>query len=229
VVRRFVVGPSQLGWLRADCERCFVREVAHGVRRPGGPPDAFNLADSAMKTFFDRGDAVHDLGVGPPFSIVAQGMHVESHPIGFDELDVELVLKGRLDALVQVGDDLVVVDYKTTTKDELAPRTYAPQLQSYAFALEAPKEGQPPRIVDGLALLVYRPTSFACRPERRVSGLYGPTEWIEVPRDDGAFLALLRRTAALLAGAEQPTPNPRCPFCQYYGAVPLDRAIGGAA
>jgi hypothetical protein len=78
-MKRFVVGPSQLGWLRADCERCFVREVAYGVRRPGGPPDAFNLADGAMKRRFDGGPEVqHDLGVGPSFTVIAQGLHVRS-------------------------------------------------------------------------------------------------------------------------------------------------------
>jgi hypothetical protein len=51
-----------------------------GRARSGVPPDVYNLADAAMKAFFDRDDAVHDLGVGPPFTVVAQGLHVESHP-----------------------------------------------------------------------------------------------------------------------------------------------------
>jgi PD-(D/E)XK nuclease superfamily len=223
---RHTVGPSQLGWLRADCERCFVREVRHRVRRPGGPPDAFNLADAAMKARFDGGpDIVHDLGVGPRFRVVAQGLWVESYPVPFPEHGFELVVRGKLDALVRTVDgETLVVDYKTSAQGELAPRTYGPQLHAYALALEAPAAGTEPVQVDGLALLVYRPTRFTYRTESRVSGLYGPHEWVEVPRDDGAFVASLGRTAALLAGAE-PTPNPKCAWCVYYGAVP----VGGAA
>jgi len=230
-VKRFTIGPSQLGWLRGDCERCFLREVAHGVRRPGGPPDAFNLADGAMKRWF-QGDPekVHDLGVGPPFAVVEQGMHVESMPLSFPEFDVDLVVKGRLDALVRCGDEAWVVDYKTTSRAELAPRTYSPQLHAYAFALETPAAGTKAIDVDGLALLIYRPEKFACKPERKISGLYGPIEWLEVPRDRERFLETLRDVAALLSGAEQPAPNPKCAYCVYYGAVPFERApVGGAA
>jgi len=227
-VKRFTIGPSQLGWLRGDCERCFLREVAHGVRRPGGPPDAFNLADQAMKKRFDEGEALHDLGVGPRFRIVAQGLHVESQPIPFPARDVELVVKGKLDALVRTEDDeVVVVDYKTLSKTEIATRSYAPQLGAYCLALEAPREGMERQGIDALALLVFRPQSFTYRTERRVSGLYGATEWLEVPREDASFLTLLDHVAALLGGHEQPVPNPACAWCRYYGAVPL--LIGGAA
>lgn len=231
-MKRITLSPSHLGWLRADCERCLVREVAYGVKRPGGPPEAYNLADKAMKTWFDdRHDAEISLGVGPTFRVVAQGQHVESRPLEFPNYDLEIVVKGRLDALVRTTDDeTIVVDYKTTTKGEVAPRTYTAQLHAYAFALESPARAADETTIDGLALLLYRPVSFSHRPEKAVSGLYGPTEWLEVPRDDASLHQLLERVAALSVGAVQPTPNPKCMFCTYYGAVPLERvAVGGAA
>jgi CRISPR/Cas system-associated exonuclease Cas4 (RecB family) len=222
-MKRFIVGPSQLGWLRADCERCFVREVAYGVRRPGGPPDAFNLADAAMKRRFDGGPEIqHDLGVGPPFTVIAQGLHVQSKPIIFPEYEIELVIKGRLDALVRTVEsaETLVVDYKTATRDELDPRTYAAQLQAYATALEIAHNEALSTAIDGLALLIYRPHAFTYRADRRIAGLYGTSEWLEVPRDDFKFEVLLRRVAALLGGREQAQPNPQCGYCSYYGALP---------
>jgi CRISPR/Cas system-associated exonuclease Cas4 (RecB family) len=222
-MKRFIVGPSQLGWLRADCERCFVREVAYGVRRPGGPPDAFNFADAAMKRRFDGGPEVqHDLGVGPPFTVIAQGLHVQSQPIIFTEYDIELVIKGRLDALVRTVEsaETLVVDYKTATREELDPRTYAAQLQAYAMSLEISHNDSLSTTIDGLALLIYRPHAFTYRADRRIAGLYGTSEWLEVPRDDFRFELLLRRVAALLGGLEQAQPNPKCGYCAYYGALP---------
>jgi len=222
-MKRFIVGPSQLGWLRADCERCFVHEVAYGVRRPGGPPDAFNLADAAMKRRFDGGPEIqHDLGVGPPFTVIAQGLHVQSKPICFPEYEIELVIKGRLDALVRTVEsaETLVVDYKTATRDELDTRTYAAQLQAYAMALEISHNEALSTAIDGLALLIYRPHAFTYRADRRIAGLYGTSEWLEVPRDDFKFEGLLRRVAALLGGREQAQPNPKCGYCSYYGALP---------
>ncbi len=221
--KRATISPSQIGWLRADCERCFVREVAHGIRRPGGPPDVYNLADGAMKRRFD-GDpsTMHNLGIGPTFSILAQGLHVQSHPISFAAYDVELILKGRLDALVRTDNGkLLIVDYKTSSRDEIDARTYSPQLHAYALSLEMPQDPRLHHDIDGLALLVYRPKEYTYRAERRVSGLYGQTEWVEVPRNDAKFLEQLRRVAALVTFAEQPIPNPRCAYCVYYGALPI--------
>jgi hypothetical protein len=86
--------------------------------------------------------------------------------------------------------------------------------------MEASHNGSLATPVDGLALLVYRPHDFTYRSERRISGLYGTTEWLEVPRDDAKFEKLLYRVAALLAGKEQPNPNSKCSFCAYYGALP---------
>jgi len=226
---RHVVSPSQLGWLLTDCERCFVREARFGVRRPGGPPDAFSAADKAMKSYFERGvgEVVHELGVGPPLTIVAQNLFTESSPLAYDDIDVELVVRGRLDALVRTADGRVlIVDYKTKVRDVPIDATYAPQLQAYALGLEHPVHGVQPHAIDGLALLVYNAARFAFRPESATSGLFGVTDWVEVERDDAAFHALLRRVATLLAGAE-PRPNAKCAWCRFYGAVPT--GVGGAA
>lgn len=229
-MKRFVLSPSDLGWLLADCERCFARQARFGVRRPGGPPDAFSAADRAMKAYFEAGVGTvrHGLGVGPPFVVVAQNFVTESAPLAFDDLDLEIVVRGKLDALVRTDDDrTLVVDYKTKVRDVPIDATYAPQLQAYALGLEHPKPGIDACAVDGLALLVYNASRFAFKCEAATSGLFGATDWVDVARDDAAFLDLLRRVATLLAGAE-PRPNPNCVWCKFYGAVPLMQ-VGGAA
>jgi hypothetical protein len=164
----------------------------------------------------------HDLGVGPSFTVIAQGLHVQSRPITFAEYEIELVIKGRLDSLIRTVDaaETIVVDYKTTSQLELDPRMYAPQLHAYCMALETSQNSTLATSVDGLALLVYRPQHFTYRSKDRVSGLYGTTEWIEVPRDDDKFEGLLHRVAGLLAERLQPEPNPRCAYCVHYGALP---------
>jgi hypothetical protein len=66
-MKRFVVGPSQLGWLRAIASGASFARLPTACAGRGGPPDVFNLADGAMKRRFDGGPEVqHDLGVGPP-------------------------------------------------------------------------------------------------------------------------------------------------------------------
>jgi hypothetical protein len=216
-----------MGWLLADCERCFLREVAHGVRRPGRPPEIFNVADAAMKRRFEGGpEVVHDLGVGRKFTVVAQGLHVESIPYE-DPAGVSIVLKGRLDALVQTIDgDVIVLDYKTMMRSDVesGKRAYSAQLESYALALRYPKLVQQQTRVDGLALLVFHPSDFAYRTAKKIAGLYGLTDWVDVPSNEEDFRNVLNRAARLLVGDLQPTPNTKCNYCSYYGAVPLPLA-----
>jgi hypothetical protein len=190
-----------------------------------------------MKRRFD-GDrnAQHSLGVGPAFSIIAQNLQVESVPVPFPEHEIEIVVKGKLDALVRTtADETLVLDYKTSGRVSLDASLYEPQLNAYAFALETPRDPRLYARIDGLALLVYRPTDFTYRTERCVSGLYGTTQWIEVTRSQERFTALLKRVADLLSETVQPKPNVRCEFCAHYGAVPVVistrtwGAAGGAA
>ena len=209
------ISPASLGFVLSQCEACFVREVRDGIKRPGGPPEIFNLADRAMKEAFASKQLV-DLGIGPKFTVLGQGLSVESAPIKFPELGVAIVLAGRLDAFVlTAADERVVVDYKTTANG-LSPETYRAQLSAYAFALENPgKRSQlPPTMVDGLALLVYRPTSFAYRPYG-LCGLYGRTQWVELPRRDDKLHDTLQQVAALVTGARPPEVGKDCRYCAY--------------
>ena len=210
------IAPADLVHLYRDCPRCFVQKVRHGVRRPGVFPDVYNVADRAMKTAFaDAAAEPVDLGVGPRFRVVAQGFRVKSAPIPFSRLGIALRFEGWIDALVRTTDDeLFLVDYKTT-KAQDGLMTYRRQLAAYCFALENPWDARTMRYeIDGFALLVYRPYKFAYR-NSGVAGLYGPSEWIELPRRDDLFLKFLEEMAALLSQRDLPAPSPGCAYCAY--------------
>lgn len=123
--------------------------------------------------------------------------------------------EGSIDALVRTTDDeLFLVDYKTTKASDGLKR-YRRQLAAYCFALENPWDARTMRyIIDGFALLVYHPHKFAYR-ESGVAGLYGPAEWIELPRRDDLFLSFLDDVASLLAQPQLPAPGAGCAYCVY--------------
>ncbi len=211
-MKNVAIAPSDLVYLWSDCRRCFADKVLSGVRRPGVFDHAYGMADKAMKRAF-ADVALVDLGVGPKFRVLAQNAWVRSVPVEFDALGISLTIGGAYDALVETEHgELFVVDYKTTNADEIALRKFRRQLAAYAFALEHPAAG-PSIALDGHALLAYRPENFAYRA-RGVSGLYGKSAWIELPRDDEGFRTLLAEVAVVLAGGK-PTSAASCAFCTY--------------
>ena len=213
-MRSVVVTPSDFAHLWTDCRRCFAEKALSGVRRPGVFDPAYGIADRAMKRAF-ADVALVDLGVGPRFRVLSQSVRVRSAPVEFERLDFALAIEGAYDALVETEHrEVFVVDYKTTNLDELALRKYRRQLAAYAFALEHPAGGAA-ITVDGHALLAYRPENFAYRA-RGVSGLYGRSAWIEIPKDDGEFAWFLAEVASTLSKGI-PDVARGCSFCAYRG------------
>jgi hypothetical protein len=210
------IAPADLVHLYSECPRCFVQKVKHGVRRPGVFPDVYNVADRAMKAAF--ADAVEhpvDIGVGPRFRVIAQGFSVASATIPFPQHGISLRFEGSIDALVRtVDDEMFLVDYKTTNAQEGLTR-YRRQLAAYAWALENPADPRiAPYVIDGFALLIYRPQKYAYRVSG-VAGLYGRAEWLELPRRDDQFLGFLDGVAERLAQPRVPAASPDCMYCAY--------------
>lgn len=215
-MRHFAIAPTDLVYLYEDCKTCTFLRYRRDVRRPTTFSPHFTSADRAMRRALDT-EAVVDLGVGPRFRVHSQGVRVESQPIAFPEHGVSLSVAGKYDALVVTEhDEIFVVDLKTTTQDDGALFMFRRQLASYAFALERPLRRPPtgPVSVDGLALLVFDPARYVFKREAKVSGLYGPTRWVELPRDDKRFDKLLTSVAELLGG-DEPLPEPTCRYCAF--------------
>lgn len=210
------ISPTDLVYLWNDCKRCFVDKVKHGLELPRVFSPHFTSADRAVRNTLAEIDIV-DLGVGPRFRILAQGLWVESSPIVFLEHGVSLSFFGQLDALVVTEhDEIFVVDYKTTTLDDVALRKFRRQLSCYITALERPKTASAalPRYVDGMALLIFDPARFALNTTTKNSGLYGRTRWLELPRRDELFDAFLGEVVATLGASKLPETSSECGFCR---------------
>jgi hypothetical protein len=67
--------------------------------------------------------------------------------------------------------------------------------------------------ISRLGLLVFEPKSFSYPGDQEsIGSLSGPVSWVEVPRDDAAFLRFLGKVLDVL---EQPTPPAAAQGCQW--------------
>lgn len=215
-IKNYRISPTDLVYLWNDCKRCFVDKVKHGLELPHSFSPHFTSADRAVRNALSGLDVV-DFGVGPRFRILAQGLWVESVPILFRQHELSLSFFGQLDALVVTEDDEVfVVDYKTTTLDDSALLKFRRQLACYASAIELPKTPSHalPRYIDGMALLIFNPATFALNPKTKNCGLYGRTRWLEMPRRDDLFDAFLIEVAAALGNKESLQSAETCGCCR---------------
>ncbi len=71
-----------------------------------------------------------------------------------------------------------------------------------------------PAYVDGIALLVFDPVKFAFNPKTKKSGLYGPTRWVELPRDQKRFDDHMQAVAQLVAHSQPPRSDRNCDICK---------------
>ena len=214
-IPNFKIASTDLVYLYKTCKRCFYDKVRHQFVPPRSFSEHFTNADRAMREALVSKEIV-DLGVGPRFRVVSQGQWVESEPIPFESHGVRLSLVGKCDAVVVTEDEeIFVVDYKTTKLDDFALAKFFPQLMSYVTAIELPKAEHStlPAYVDGIALLIFDPAKFAFNRQTRNCGLYGPTRWVELPRDQKSFDELLSSVAQLLAHPLPPRSERTCEIC----------------
>jgi len=95
---------------------------------------------------------------------------------------------------------------------------YARQLWAYAYAVEHPAPGKPAfSPVTMLGLVVFQPDAFV---HRRGGGfLAGDVRWVELKRDDTAFMTLLGEVVGVLDQPAAPPASPNCEFCRYSTAA----------
>lgn len=123
-----------------------------------------------------------------------------------------------------------VIDFKTSSVSKSA-NTYARQLHAYAQAIENPSEDS--ELVQGkvtnLGLVVYSPSQFhtPLRPDGGfAAALTGDFSYVEIPRNDAAFIAFISEVLDVLGLPEAPKPPPprrgwgggsfsSCPYCQF--------------
>ena len=129
-------------------------------------------------------------------------------------------INGRFDAVIEFDDGTFgVVDYKTSDPREEHVAFYSRQLTAYAYALERPAPnalGLSP--VSRMGLFIISPQRFECAPTEELV-FVNKTTWMDVPRDDGAFLSLLSEVLAVLDDPEPPPASVNCPVCTYRNSM----------
>jgi len=211
------ISPSDLTFLWDDCKRCFYLKYARGISRPSAPfPAIFGTIDRLMKEYFE-GRPTTELDASLPAGQVRFGEQwVESGPLPLTGHTLQAYIKGKFDSVVAFDDGSYgVVDFKTSEPKPSHVAFYGRQLHAYAYALQHPASGKfSLSPISRLGLLVVAPQAMEVTPAGRIAYLGGVT-WIEIPRDEPAFLEFLAHVIGLLEQREPPPPAENCPYCQY--------------
>jgi len=211
----WTLSPSEFGFLWQECKRCYYLKVTRKFARPGIFPKIFTVIDGEMRARFDRQRTEQAAPMLPPGEFDCREQWVQSEPILLPDRDVQVVLRGKLDAFVRFDDgSFAVVDFKTSQQSDRNIDTYTRQLSAYAYALENAAVGQLAlKPVRRIGLLVFEPKSFSSAKE--AAQLIGSLTWAEIPRDDATFLKFLGEVAAALEFATPPPPASGCLWCTY--------------
>jgi len=217
--------------LFVECPRCFYLDNKLGTGRPRGPSFTLNVAvDTLLKKEFDvhrNGKTAHPL---------MKAYNIDAVPYQHKDLDIwrenfkgmqhvhsktGLVVSGAIDDVwVNAKGELIVVDYKATSKDgkieSLADSAwedqYARQIGVYQWLLK-----QNGFKVAPIGYFVYANASsdkeaFDAKLEFDVTVVptEGDIEWIE---------STLIAIKSCLDAAYPPLPDPDCEFCAYRDAA----------
>ena len=208
--------PSDLTFLWDGCKRCFYLKVKHNIGYRGPFPGMFGkMGDLTSRYYLDK--PASELSPELPAGVVKfREKWVKSAPISFPEPASQCVIRGRFDAIMAFEDGSYgIIDYKTSDASEEKAAFYSRQLSAYAYALENPAPGalsiSP---ITRLGLFIITPDRFEQMPNGELA-FVTRTTWMDVPRDDATFLALLRKIVTLLDQPTPPDPAEDCGLCNY--------------
>jgi hypothetical protein len=210
------LAPSDLTFLWEECHRCFWLKVKGILKRPSAPfPKIFTRLDQQTKDFFygrrsdDMTEALH------PGQVAFGDRWVRSAPLLVSGHEMPIILAGRIDTALSFDDGSYgIIDFKTSEPKTEHVSFYSRQLHSYALAVENPTPGalelSP---VTQLGLLCIEPIAMI---ELDDGVAYkGLAHFLEVERDDDAFMAFLSQVLFLLERPEPPEIATACSYCTY--------------
>jgi hypothetical protein len=210
------LSPSDLTFLWDECKRCFYLKVKHNIGYKGPFPGMFGRMGNLTSNYYlDKPSS--ELSPALPAGVVEyREKWVKSVPISFPELTAQCIIKGRFDAIMAFEDGSYgIIDYKTLDASEEKAAFYSRQLSAYAYALENPAPGalslSP---ITRLGLFIITPHRFE-RMQNGEIAFVTKTTWMDIPRDDAAFLALLGKVVKLLELPIPPDPVEGCGLCNY--------------
>ncbi len=211
----YCFSPSSLSLLR-DCPRCFWLLFNRGVKRPSGlMPSLPNGMDRVLKAHFDSFRDQHEL---PPELVHLNGEiklfeekelldDWRNYKKGLQWLDSNgNKLVGAVDNVLQKGNKLIVLDYKTRgfPIKEDSHEYYREQMDLYTFLLQ--KNGFP---TESYAyLLFYHPT----RVEKN-GDLHFHHDLIKIDVHPENAPKTIKKALELLAEPE-PKPDENCEYCK---------------
>jgi hypothetical protein len=179
-------------------------------------PAMFGKIGRLMDGFF-RGRDVAEIAPSLPAGTFELGEKmIQSAPLALPGTSSRCFINGRFDSVVAFkAGGYAVIDFKTSAVKPDNLVKYARQLHAYALALEQPAQGKPRLApVTRLGLFVVEPSGMR-QDEAGGYVLETTPLWLEIPRDDGAFLAFLGEIVAVLDQPEPPPADPDCVYCAY--------------
>ena len=213
----YKLSPSDLTFLYDGCKHCFVLKVKHGIRQPSIPlPAVFTRIANLQKDYYS-GKRTEEFCPDLPPGVVTHGEKwVRSDTIEIPGSTSTCYIAGRFDIVAELDDgSFAVMDFKTGSASEEKSKMYARQLQAYTQALENPaKDALELSPVSRLGLLYFTPD--ACELEgsgRQI--LEGQLEWVEIERNDSAFMDFLGGVVRLLDGPLPKAEPDDCIWCSY--------------
>lgn len=212
----YTISPSDLTFAWEGCKRCFYHKAKYHIAYSGPFPGMFSKMGNLTSSFYHEKPASEISAHLPPGSVKFREKWVKSVPIEFPATDTRCVIRGRFDAVVAFEDGSYgVIDYKTSDATAEKASFYSRQLSAYAYALENPAPGAMALApITRLGLFIITPERFE-RLQNGKLAFVNRTTWVEIPRDDGAFLALLGEIVALLDEPTPPAPAEDCGLCNY--------------
>ena len=210
------VAPSGLTFDWESCRRCYWLAARGVLKRPSGPfPRVFTTIDSLTKDFY-FGKRTEEMADGlKPGRISVGDRWVRSRPIEVPGHETLVAIGGKIDTALAFDDGThAVIDFKTSAPKPEHVDFYSRQLHAYALALENPAEGALELSqVTTLGLLCVEPVAMVA-VDADVA-LKGKVTFLEIERDDDAFLAFLSEVLYVLERPEPPDPAPKCSYCKY--------------
>jgi len=217
----YKLSPSEFGFLWDECRRCYYLQHTGKLKRPKAPmPAMFGKIGKLMDGFF-RGREVAEIAPALPAGTFELGEKmIQSAPLALPGTASRCFINGRFDSVVAFkAGGYAVIDFKTSAVKPENLVKYARQLHAYALALEQPAPGKPRLApVTRLGLFVVEPSGM----RRDAAGGYvleTTPLWLEIPRDDAAFLKFLAEIVAVLDDPAPPEPDPDCVYCAYREAA----------
>ena len=211
------LSPSSLTFLFDECAACFWHHYNGRPRPATAFPKVFGSLDNAQKDFF-VGRSVKDVKKSLPAGVIQRGKRVRSEAIALPGTSYRVQFGGETDTILKFSRaGYGVCDFKTSAPGDEAAALYGRQLHAYAIALEQPA-GDALRLapVSRLGLICFPPDGMVQLPGKKGGFAYRTSAvWVEVERNDEAFLHFVADAVKLITRRTMPRSAPNCGWCRW--------------